>query len=79
MLKEPRPIAPDFFQTFRDLGIRLKKAHIFLITPCKFYAWKMYCVEDMNENMTSYGNRVLFIDLFWLSNFELMYLLSYKI
>ncbi len=33
-----------------------KKAHIFLIAPVEFYDWKMYHLEDINENMTSYGN-----------------------
>ena len=33
-----------------------KKAHIFLNTPGKFYGWQMYHLEDVNENMTSYGN-----------------------
>ncbi len=29
------------------------KAHIFLIIPCEFYSWKMYRLEDINENVTS--------------------------
>ena len=40
-----------------------KKFHIFLITPvalytvqCDMYSWKMYLLEDINENVTSYGN-----------------------
>ena len=32
------------------------KAHIFLITPGEFYSWKNYHFEDINENVTSYGN-----------------------
>ncbi len=48
-LKESGPIASEVVQTFGDFGI-------FLITPGEFYSWKMYCMEDMNENVTSYGN-----------------------
>ncbi len=44
-----------FFSNLRRFWYQ-KKAHIFLITPGEFYSWKMYCVEDINENVTSYGN-----------------------
>ena len=33
-----------------------KKAHIFLITHDKFYHWKLFCLEDINENVSGYGN-----------------------
>ncbi len=53
-LKVPGPIASNFSQTSGDFD--QKKAHIFLITPGEFYSWKMYRLEDMYENVTSYGN-----------------------
>ncbi len=54
-LKEPDPIASDFFSNFQRFWYQ-KKAHIFLITPGESYSWKMYRLEDINENVTSYGN-----------------------
>ena len=54
-LKEPSPLASDFIQTFWDFGYQ-KKNFIFLITPVEFYGWKMYPLEDIHENVTSYGN-----------------------
>ncbi len=44
-----------FFSNFRRFWYQ-KKACIFLITPGEFYGWKMYRLEDINENVTSYGN-----------------------
>ncbi len=55
LLKVPGPIASIFFSNFRRFWYQ-KKAHIFLITPVKFYSWKMYRLKDINENVTSYGN-----------------------
>ncbi len=54
MLKVPGPIASFFFQTFRDFGIR-RKLNIILNAPGEFNSRKMYRLEDMNENVTSYG------------------------
>ncbi len=48
--KELGPIAADFSQTFWDFGIRRK------LTPGEFCGWKVYPLEDINENVTSYGN-----------------------
>ncbi len=33
-------------------------AHIFLINPGEYYSWKVYRLEDINENVTSYGNNI---------------------
>ena len=33
-----------------------RKAHIFFITHGKFYRWKVFCLEDINENVYSYGH-----------------------
>ena len=55
LLKEPGPITSHFSHTFGDFGIR-RKLGIFLITPGKFYGLKMYCLDDINENVISYGN-----------------------
>ena len=33
-----------------------KESLYFLITPGEFYSWKIYRLEDNNENVTSYGN-----------------------
>ncbi len=52
-LKEPGPITLEFSQTFKEYQ---KKACIFLITPGEFYSWKVYRLENINENVTSYGN-----------------------
>ena len=32
-----------------------EKAHIFLITHDKVYSWKVFRLEDINENVSSYG------------------------
>ena len=50
----PGPIASEF-SNFRKFWYQ-KKAHMFLITPGEFYSWKMYRLEGINENVTSYGN-----------------------
>ena len=50
--------ASDFF-TFLRFWYQ-KKACISLITPGEFYGGKMYRLEDINENMTSYGNHIKF-------------------
>ncbi len=44
-----------FFSNFQRFWYQ-KKAHIFLITPGEFYSWKIYRLEDIDENVTSYGN-----------------------
>ncbi len=44
-----------FFFNFRKCWYP-KKVCIFLITHVKFYGGKMYRLEDINENVTSYGN-----------------------
>ncbi len=41
-----------FFSNFQRFWYQ-KKACIFLITPGEFYSWKMYCLEDINENVTN--------------------------
>ncbi len=53
ILKEPGPIISDFSQTFRDFG---RKLLFFSLPPGEFYGWKMYRLDDINENVTSYGN-----------------------
>ncbi len=54
-LKVPGPIASDFFQTSGDFGIR--RNLIFFSLPLEnFTAEKIYRLEDINENVTSYGN-----------------------
>ena len=55
VIEELGLIASDFFSNFLRFCYQ-KKAHIFLITPVEFYSWKMCRLEDINENVTSYGN-----------------------
>ena len=45
----------NFFSNFWRFCYH-KKAHIFLITHGKFYSWKVFHLEDINENMSGYGN-----------------------
>ena len=33
-----------------------KEACIFLITHVKFYSWKLFRLEDINESVAGYGN-----------------------
>ncbi len=47
----------DCFRFFTKLS---EKAHI---TPCEFYSWKIYRLEDINENVTSYVLMVIIIKL----------------
>ncbi len=54
-LKGSRSNCFRFFSNFWRFCYQ-KKAHIFLITLGEFYSWKMYHLEDTNENVTSYGN-----------------------
>ncbi len=54
-LKEARSDCFTFFSNFRRFWYQ-KKGHIFLITPGEFYALKMYRLEDINQNVISYGN-----------------------
>ncbi len=53
-LKEPGPIASDFFQTLWDFGIR-RKFIFFSLWLWWILQLKMYRLEDINENVTSYG------------------------
>ena len=53
-LKEPRPIFSMFFSKFWRFWY--KKAHNFLMTYGKFYSWKAFRLEDINENVPGYGN-----------------------
>ncbi len=55
MIKGARSDCFRFFSHFWRFWYQ-KKAHIFLISPGEFYSWKMYRLEDINENVTSYGN-----------------------
>ena len=58
-LMEPKK-SYRFIFFFKLLEILLlpdyKKAHIFLITYVKFYSWKVFRLEDINENVAGYGN-----------------------
>ena len=56
-LKEPGPIASDLFKLSEILVSEESSYHIFLITPGEFDSWKIFCLEDINENMTCYGNQ----------------------
>ena len=47
-LKEPSPIFWRFCYH--------KKVHIFLINPGKFNNWKVFRLEDINENVSGHGN-----------------------
>ena len=49
MLKEP---SPNFWRLCYH-----KKAHIFLVFLGKFYSWKDIHLEDINENVSDYGNQ----------------------
>ena len=40
---------------FEDPGM-YKRAHIFLITHGKSHTWKLFCLQDINENVSGYGN-----------------------
>ncbi len=51
-LKVPGPIASDFFQTFRDFGIR-RKLIFFGLPLVNFTAENC---TDIIENLTSYSN-----------------------
>ena len=53
--KEPGPIAGDLKKNFQRFWY-WKKACIFLTTTGEFYSLKVYCLEDVNENVTGYGN-----------------------
>ena len=56
-LKEPSPIFSTFFSNFWRFCYH-KKAHIFLIAHVKFYSLKVFCLEDINENMSGYSNHL---------------------
>ena len=45
----------NFFPNFRRFWYH-KKAHIFLITHVKFHGWKVFRLEEINENVPGYGN-----------------------
>ncbi len=56
-LKETSLIAFDFvFKLFEILVSSESK--YFLITPCELQL-TMYCLEDISENITSYGNHTI--------------------
>ncbi len=46
----------DFFSKLSE--ILVSEETYFLITLVEFHSWKMYCLEDINENVTSYGNHI---------------------
>ncbi len=54
-LKGARSDCFRFFQTFGDFGIR-GKLIFFSLPLVNFTAEKMYHLEDINENVSSYGN-----------------------
>ena len=54
-LEESSLIASDFFQTFWDFGSR-RKLIFFPLPLVNFTAEKLNHLEDIKENMTSYGN-----------------------
>ena len=54
MVKESGPIASDFLHTVEILVP--EESSYFLITFGEFRGWKMYRLEDIYENMSSYGN-----------------------
>ena len=45
----------NFFSNFWRLWYQ-KKVNIFLITHGKFHSWKVFHLEDINENVPGYGN-----------------------
>ena len=47
--------AQSYFSNFWQFWYH-RKAHIFLITHVKFYSPNMLHLEDINENMSDYGN-----------------------
>ena len=51
-LKEPSPIFSTSFETFGDFAITRK---IYLIIH-EVYSWKVFCLEDINETVSGYGN-----------------------
>ena len=54
-LKEPSSIFSTFFSNFWRFCYH-KKGHIFFITHGKFYSQKVFHLEDINENVSGYGN-----------------------
>ena len=56
MVEVPGPIASDFFFFKLSEILVSEESSYYFITPGEFYNWKMYCLENINENMTSYGN-----------------------
>ena len=44
-----------FVKLFKDFGIT-KKPNIFLIIHGEFHSWKVFHLEDINENVPGYGN-----------------------
>ena len=55
-LKKPSPIFSTFFSNFCRLCY-YKNAHIFLVTHGKFNSWKVFRLEDINENVSAYTVR----------------------
>ena len=55
MFKAAQSYLFNFFSNFWRICYH-KKAHIFLITYGKFNSWKVFRLEDINENVSGYGN-----------------------
>ncbi len=48
----PGPIASDFFKLLKILVSEESSYFSHDITPGEFYSWKVYRLEDINENVT---------------------------
>ena len=56
IIMEPIHILSSFFfQNFQRFCYH-NKAHIFLKSHGKFNSWKVFHLEDINENVPGYGN-----------------------
>ncbi len=53
LLKEPGLIISDFFK-LSEILVSEESSYISHY-PGEFYSWKMHRLEDINENVTSYG------------------------
>ena len=45
----------NFFPNFWRFWYH-REAHIFPLNAVKFHDWKLFCLEDIHENVTGYGN-----------------------
>ncbi len=54
-LKRARSDCFRFLSSFLRFWYK-KKAHIFIINTGEISSWKMYRLEDINEDVTSYDN-----------------------